>query len=155
MTPNNIDITSIVSIPFEENSFIVRFSGQKDCLVVDPGLEPEKIIGYLNKLGIMLAAILITHGHSDHIAGNVVLKERWPTAPIVIGKAETEKLTNPMMNLSAMFGLPLTSPPADVTVGDGDVYEAAGFRLRVLEIPGHSAFTLFIRSKIANRRSSS
>jgi hydroxyacylglutathione hydrolase len=138
LKPNNIDITSIVSFPFEENSFVIRLPTLKECLVVDPGLEPEKIIGCLDKLGIIPAAILITHGHSDHIAGNEALKERWPACPIVIGKAESHKLTNSLMNLSAMFGLPITSPPADVTVVEGDIYEAAGFRLKVLDIPGHS-----------------
>lgn len=134
-----IDITSIISFPFEENSFVVRLPSRKECLVVDPGLEPEKIIGYLDKMGIELAAILITHGHSDHIAGNEALKERWPECPIVIGKVESSKLIDPRLNLSAMFGLPMTSPPADVTVVEGDVYEAAGFRVKILEIPGHSA----------------
>jgi glyoxylase-like metal-dependent hydrolase (beta-lactamase superfamily II) len=108
-------------------------------LVVDPGLEPEKIIGYLDKLGIEPAAILVTHGHSDHIGGNEALKERWPACPIVIGKAESRKLTDPDLNLSSMFGIPIISPPADVTVVEGDIYEAAGFCLKILEIPGHSA----------------
>jgi hydroxyacylglutathione hydrolase len=135
----NIDITAIVSFPFEENSFIVRLADRKDCLIVDPGLEPVNIIGHMDKIGIEPAAILITHGHSDHIAGNGALKERWPACPIVIGKAESPKLTDPDLNLSAMFGLPLVSPAADVTVSDGDVYEAAGIRVKVRDIPGHSA----------------
>jgi hypothetical protein len=89
-------------------------------------------------LGIEPAAILITHGHSDHIAGNTALKRHWPGCPIVIGEVESPKLTDPMLNLSALFGLPMTSPPAEVTVKEGDIYEAAGFRLKVLEIPGHT-----------------
>ena len=54
--------------------------------MVDPGLEPEKIIDYLDT-GSCPAAILNTHGHSDHIAGNAALKERWPECPLVIGRA--------------------------------------------------------------------
>jgi hydroxyacylglutathione hydrolase len=135
----DLDITTIVSFPFEENSFVVYRTRQKDCVVVDPGLEPQKIIGCLEKMGVLPAAILITHGHSDHIAGNAALKQRWPDCPIVIGKAESPKLTDPDLNLSAMFGLPMVSPAADVTVRDGEIYEAAGMRITVLEIPGHSA----------------
>jgi hydroxyacylglutathione hydrolase len=136
---NTIDITPIISVPFEENSFIFRLPSHKECLVVDPGLEPDKIIECLDKLGIVPAAILITHGHSDHIAGNEALKVRWPKCPIVIGKTESPKLTDPRLNLSAAFGLPMKSPPADVTVVDGEIYEAAGLRVKILEIPGHSA----------------
>lgn len=106
--------------------------------MVDPGLEPEKIIGFIEDLGIEPAAILNTHGHSDHIGGNEALKQRWPACPIVIGKMESPKLTDPRLNLSASFGLPLTSPPADVTVIDGEIYEAAGFRLKILDLPGHT-----------------
>jgi len=47
-------------------------------------------------------------------------------------------LTDANLNLSAAFGTPITSPPADRTVREGDVFEEAGIRLEVLEIPGHS-----------------
>jgi hydroxyacylglutathione hydrolase len=57
----------------------------------------------------------------------------------VIGVNETAKLSDPMQNLSGMFGLELTSPPADETVAEGDKYSAAGFELLVREIPGHSS----------------
>ncbi len=138
LNPTNIDVTAIISFPFEENSFVIRVPSHEDCVVIDPGLEPEKIIGCLGNLGIEPAAILITHGHSDHIAGNHALKECWPMCPIVISKIESPKLTDPDLNLSAMFGLPVISPPADITVSGGDDFEAAGIRVKVLEIPGHS-----------------
>jgi glyoxylase-like metal-dependent hydrolase (beta-lactamase superfamily II) len=138
LKPTNIDITTIISIPFEENSFIIRLTTRKDCLVVDPGLEPEKIIEHLDKLGIVPAAILITHGHIDHLGGSIELKQRWPACPLVIGEEEAPKLIDPMLNLSALVGEPLMAPPADKTVREGDIFEAAGFQAKVLEIPGHS-----------------
>jgi glyoxylase-like metal-dependent hydrolase (beta-lactamase superfamily II) len=57
---------------------------------------------------------------------------------LVIGAGDAGKLISPRSNLSAIFGLPVTSPPADVTVEEGNVYSAAGFDLEVLAIPGHS-----------------
>src|SRR5207302_10920312 len=47
-------------------------------------------------------------------------------------------LTDADLNMSAPFGMPITSPPADRTVAEGDVLDVAGIRLEVLEIPGHS-----------------
>jgi len=135
----NCRLAAIVSRPFEENSYIAWLEGRGDCLVVDPGLEPDKILAALDEEGLTPAAILITHAHSDHIAGNGALKRRWPACPLVIGANEADKLTDPRKNLSAGFGLALVSPPADVTVVDGQQYSAAGFDLLVREIPGHSS----------------
>jgi glyoxylase-like metal-dependent hydrolase (beta-lactamase superfamily II) len=129
----------VVSAPFEENTYIAHLEGRSDCLVVDPGLEPDEILAHLANEGLVPAAILITHGHSDHIAGNGALKRRYPDCPIVVGHGDAEKLTSARLNLSASFGANLVSPPADVLVRGGDVYSAAGFDLTVAEIPGHSS----------------
>ena len=133
------ELATIVSLPFEENTYVAHVAPRRDCLVVDPGLEPEKIIDHLLREGLSPAAILNTHGHSDHIAGNAALKQRWPDCPLVIGTGDAPKLTDPAQNLSAPFGFRLVSPPADRTVDDGETYSAAGFELRVLAIPGHTA----------------
>ena len=107
--------------------------------MIDPGLEPEKILAHLDEQGLRPAAILNTHGHSDHIGGNAALKQRWSDCPLVIGAGDAPKLTDPAGNLSATLGFDLVSPEADVMVGDGDTYSAAGFDLEVRAIPGHSA----------------
>lgn len=125
-------------MPFEENTFIAHFSGRNDCIVFDPGLEPHAILDYLEEHSLTPAAILCTHGHSDHIAGNAALKQRWPDCPLVIGTGDAPKLTEPRLNLSADFGLRIVSPPADRTLDEGDQFEAAGIELDVMETPGHS-----------------
>jgi hydroxyacylglutathione hydrolase len=137
--PKEIDLTRIVSALFEENSFVVRLPARKDCVVIDPGLEPQKILRHLTQHGLTPAAILITHGHTDHIAGNAALKERWPDCPLVIGERDASKLGDPRANLSADFEADLVSPPADVLVKHGQTYSAAGIDFEVREIPGHSA----------------
>jgi glyoxylase-like metal-dependent hydrolase (beta-lactamase superfamily II) len=134
----DFQLGTILSQPFEQNTYIARLRDRKDCVVIDPGLEPEKILAYLEKEAIVPAAILNTHGHSDHVAGNGALKKRWPDCPLVIGAGDAAKLTDPWLNLSASFGTPLVSPAADVTVNDGDTYEAAGFEWQVRTIPGHT-----------------
>jgi glyoxylase-like metal-dependent hydrolase (beta-lactamase superfamily II) len=132
-------IATIVSAPFAENSYIAHFEGRDDCVVIDPGFEPEKIFDYIDEQQLAPAAFLITHGHADHIVGNVAMKERWPKVPIVIGREEAPKLTSAELNLSAGFGAPLVSPPADILLDEGEVYKIAGFEFEARTIPGHSS----------------
>jgi len=149
MQTSNPIIVTVLSVPFEENSYIAYFEGREDCLVIDPGLEPEKILAALDERKLTVAAILCTHGHADHIAGNAVLKERWPEAPLIIGAGDAVKLIDPEQNLSAGFGVSLVSPPADQTLDEGDVVELAGFRLEVFDTPGHSTgHVVFVASDL-------
>jgi glyoxylase-like metal-dependent hydrolase (beta-lactamase superfamily II) len=136
--PPEFHLATIVSSDFQENAYVAHLRGRSECLIVDPGLEPLRILAHLDHHGLVPAAILNTHGHMDHIAGNQAIKKRWPQCPLVIGAGDAGKLISPRSNLSAIFGLPVTSPPADVTVEEGNVYSAAGFDLEVLAIPGHS-----------------
>jgi len=133
------DLARVVSSPFDENSYVLWKKDRHDCLVFDPGFGPEQILALLDEKKIIPAAILNTHGHSDHIAGNAALKERWPECPLIIGHADAPKLIDAQLNLSARYGRAITSPPADRTVGAGDRVSAAGFDLGVREVPGHSA----------------
>jgi len=132
-------LATIVSAPFEENTYIAWLEGRDDCLVVDPGLEPDEILAFLSEHQLRPAAVLITHGHSDHIAGNEAMKRQFPDCPIVIGRGDAAKLTDPALNLSAAFGAYLVSPPADLLLDEGQIYQAAGFALEVRNIPGHSS----------------
>jgi hydroxyacylglutathione hydrolase len=134
-----VEITPIISSAFEENAFLLYLEGWNECFVVDPGLDPEKILQEIDHRSLAPVAILNTHGHADHIAGNALLKERWPDAALMIGHRDAEKLVDPVKNLSAGFGADLISPPADRTLQEGEMLELAGIRMEVLETPGHSA----------------
>ena len=133
-----MEIHTIVSMMFEENSYIVWLPERRDAVVFDPGLEPDLILAFLREHGLTVAAILNTHGHADHIAGNEAMKHAFPRAPLIIGINEAHMLIDPQANLSAAFGVPIVSPPADRLVNEGETVEAAGMIFEVLEIPGHS-----------------
>jgi glyoxylase-like metal-dependent hydrolase (beta-lactamase superfamily II) len=133
-----VQIHTIVSMPFAENTYLLWREGRRDALVIDPGLEPELILAALEERRLEVAAILNTHGHADHIAGNAAMKEAFPNAPLLIGRGDAVMLSDPWANLSALFGMALTSPPADRLLAEGNVIEAADIRLEVLDLPGHS-----------------
>ncbi|TWT90635.1 putative metallo-hydrolase [Pseudobythopirellula maris] len=139
MAASTLGVETVVSVPFDENTFLFYLPGREDCVVIDPGLQPQEILKELERLGLTPAAILCTHGHSDHIAGNGAMKERWPGLPLAIGRGDEPKLSDPEQNLSAAFGFEFTSPPADRLLDEGDVCEYAGLSFRVLDTPGHSA----------------
>lgn len=136
--PAELSIRTLVSMPFEENTYVVWRTGSTACVAIDPGLEPELIAECLNQEGLQLRAILNTHGHADHIGGNRAMKQLAPDAPLIIGVGDAIMLEDAEANLSAPFGVPLTSPPADRTVKEGDRVDAAGIDFDVLDIPGHS-----------------
>jgi hydroxyacylglutathione hydrolase len=133
-----VEIRCLESAPFAQNAYVLWLPGRAEAVVVDPGFEPELIIDLLKDEGLTLAAILNTHGHVDHIAGNRAMKEAFPAAPIVIGPGDAAMLTDADLNLSGPFGLPITSPPADRLVKEGDTLSFAGMDFEVLDIPGHS-----------------
>jgi hydroxyacylglutathione hydrolase len=139
MEKSVISIRSVVSMPFDENTYIVSSAGSANCLIIDPGFDPHAILELIEEEELHPVAILCTHGHADHIAGNAALKERWRQCPLIIGHGDASKLIDPVGNLSAGYGISLVSPPADQTVKEGDVLKLAGIKLLVRETPGHSS----------------
>jgi len=134
----SLQIHTVVSEPFAENSYILWHEGRSDALVVDPGFEPEPILEFLAGHGLGLAAIVNTHGHVDHMSGNAAMKQAFPQAPIVVGAADAIMLTDAVVNMSAAFGMPVTSPPPDRVVKEGDTLDYAGIAMDVFDVPGHS-----------------
>jgi glyoxylase-like metal-dependent hydrolase (beta-lactamase superfamily II) len=123
--------------PIGENCFIVRRSGSDHVLIVDPGEEPERILGAIEAIGATVDAILVTHCHFDHI-GAVAPVAAATSAPVYCPEIETPVLADVMSFVPyADFG-PFESYDADETVKGGEVLELAGLTLDVIATPGHS-----------------
>jgi glyoxylase-like metal-dependent hydrolase (beta-lactamase superfamily II) len=138
VTDPQLKVRVVVSEMFGENAYIAYLEGSSQCLVFDPGFDDAVILKLLNENGLVPSAIVNTHGHIDHIAGNRALKQQFPDCPLAIGAGDAEKLTDPTKNLALMMGNNLTSPQADRLLHEGEVFSAAGIDLHVIEVPGHS-----------------
>jgi len=144
-----LDIRRVVSPMFDENAYVVGLEGADECFVVDPSFNIEGVFTAIETGGRRLTAILNTHGHLDHVAGNAMLKERFPDAPLMIGRGDAALLTDPDLNLSAGYGFPMTSPPAERLLDHGEVLSLGGLQWEVREIPGHSpGHVVFIASEL-------
>ena len=133
-----IDARMFTVGPLQENCYIVRPPGSDRAVIVDPGEEPERILGALQALGITkLDAILLTHTHFDHV-GAVAAVARATGAPVYCPELETEILAN--INDYVRFpGFgPFESYDADHTVAGGETLELAGLSFEVMFTPGHS-----------------
>ena len=133
-----LKIQTAVSYAFEENSYIISLENGKECVIVDPGIEPEQLLEMLCTQKLTPAAILVTHGHYDHIGGISNVRKKWPECKIWASTLEAKKLADPNLNLSAMFGLPQFAPPADKILEDGEKFTVAGLDFQAILVPGHA-----------------
>ncbi len=134
-----VTVHAIESEPLGQNAYVVWADGQPDAVVVDPGFEPERILNFLNQAGLGVAAVLLTHGHVDHIAGVPAFREVYPAVPLAIGAGDAPMLIDPVLNLSLpLLGVEMVVPAADVLLADGQTVEYAGVAFEVRHIPGHS-----------------
>ena len=128
-------ITSIQVGPIMTNCYILCDEEAKVCAVIDPGDEPERIRKAAD--GRTIAAILLTHGHFDHIGAVRALMT--PETELVIHVQDAPMLSNPQENASFLMGAPVTAPEATKLVHEGDTVTAAGLTFTVLHTPGHTA----------------
>jgi hydroxyacylglutathione hydrolase len=132
-----VDVRSFTVGPVAENCYIVRREGAERCLIVDPGEEPERILGAVETLGITVEAILITHCHFDHI-GAVAPVATATGAPVYCPRIEAPVLADIMSYVPWPGFGPYESYDADETLAGGERRSLAGLEIDVLFTPGHS-----------------
>ena len=129
----------------QANCYALWQDGRDDCVLIDPGAAPEKIRSRLG--GRRISAILLTHGHFDHIGAAEKLMDEG--CELIIHEADAPYLADARLNCSWMIGLRLTVPAPTRTVQEGDVISAAGIEFRVLHTPGHTPGSVCYQARSA------
>ncbi len=128
------------------NAYFLYREGAPDCVVIDAPDEGKRFCDTLEANGLHVAAILLTHGHFDHIWGAKELRavageyaQERGEAPVKIYALDAEEalLTDSGNNVSAAMGRPETLRP-NVWLKDGQELDLAGMKIRVIATPGHT-----------------
>ena len=131
-----IMIRSVTVSECYTNCYICMNKDTKEGFIVDPGDDELKISVNVSRLEMIPKAILLTHGHFDHIGAVNQLKERY-NIPVIVGAKEEKVLTDSRMNLSSMFGEPV-KVNGDKFLEDGENFQVAGFDIQYVLTPGHT-----------------
>jgi len=127
----------VAAPPFEANTYVFGDADAGTAVVVDPGGDNGAVQRILSRNGLVVAAIIATHAHIDHVAGAADLREQ-TGAPFLLHDDARPMLA--MLPQQALwFGVPpIRMPIVDAAVRGGQVIAVGAIRLAVRETPGHS-----------------
>ena len=120
------------------NCFLVIDDDSRQAVLFDaPDHTVAPLLDLVESEQLELLGLWLTHGHFDHLADHQLIRERFPSAKILIHTLDEPKLKTPG---SAMFQLPFHIPPgrADGFVADGDLLKIGAIEVKVIFTPGHS-----------------
>lgn len=132
-----MQIISVVTGAMLENAYIVFDEATKQAVVVDPGDDAQRIMTQIDKKGLEVTHILLTHGHADHIGAVDALRAQYG-AKVAIHQGDADMLTSDQKNLSCFIGAPFTVGAADILLRDGDQITLGDEAIDVMHTPGHS-----------------
>lgn len=131
----DITVTRLVVGALSANCFIVSVGSE--AIVIDPGGNPEKILPSVRETGCSVGTIVLTHGHSDHIAALFEVQEA-TGAELVVHTADADFLEG-RGPYSSQFGISYRTPrPPGRLLEDGDVVKLGSYEFTVIHTPGHT-----------------
>jgi hydroxyacylglutathione hydrolase len=141
-------IEQITCTPFQQQTRILGCEETRRAVCVDPGEDAREIVEALEREGLELQAIALTHAHMDHVGGVAALKRARPRAEIILHEAD-EPLYRGLPEQPAWLGIPRAQwpllgfdyeppPPVERYWRDGETYSVGSLNFKVLHCPGHT-----------------
>ncbi|MGN0159145.1 MAG: MBL fold metallo-hydrolase [Brotaphodocola sp.] len=130
-------IKTCVLGPVSTNCYLIYHEQTREAVIIDPADSASRILDKCREWNIKPSAILLTHGHFDHILAVEDVKEAY-SCSVYAGRGEEPMLLDPGKNMTAQMGGRQVSIHPDYLLQDGDVVKLAGFNWKVLETPGHT-----------------
>ena len=137
LRPENI--RAVVCGAYQENAYLVCPDDRGDAFIVDPGDNLPALTRALSESGRRLSAIVLTHGHFDHVFGAQFVCDTYHLQPeMCADEVPTYLQAAEQMRMFLHRDFPLTLPSVGITFKDGDLITFGNHRLRVIETPGHT-----------------
>ncbi|MCL1822772.1 MAG: MBL fold metallo-hydrolase [Oscillospiraceae bacterium] len=124
--------------PVQTNSYFIINEDINETFIIDPEEDAHYIIKKCKELQVKPVAILLTHGHFDHVGAVGDLKELLKL-PVYAGAEEEKLLADPALNGSAKLGRTPLTVKTDKWLKDGEITELAGFFVKTIATPGHTS----------------
>ena len=123
---------------YQTNCYLVWDEASSTCVVIDPGYEPDTILYEVKNLGKEIAAVLLTHGHFDHVGA---VKDLAAETGCPVYLCAEDLSMPPQMTAGPLY---YTN-----TYAEGDFVELAGLSFKVLHTPGHTPGSVCLQCKNA------
>lgn len=121
---------------YAANCYIVH-DDEGNGIVVDPAGDIEDIMDYLDEKDVKVAAIVLTHGHGDHIGGVMELREKL-NVPVMVHKDDEDMVGDGALNLSTSMPMGEVHFRPDKLLDDGHLIKVGSKEIRVIHTPGHT-----------------
>jgi glyoxylase-like metal-dependent hydrolase (beta-lactamase superfamily II) len=141
-----LGIEKRVSGMVQTNTYVLSDASTGDAAVVDPADDGEGLADFLIGQKLRLSAVLLTHGHFDHIVGVNALKKRFRAEPW-IHALDSAMLADPAINLSFYINKPVCIGGVPHSLYDGMEIAVGTHRLRVIHSPGHTPGSVCLAGK--------
>ena len=133
----------IIPVGVYEANCVILWNGE-DALVLDPGQDADFLLAFLSERNLRLRAILLTHGHFDHVNGIPGLLEKNPDVPVYAHPSDWVMFGHPMNRNPPDY--PGIGTPANLHDIRDIVKDFPAFGFEVLETPGHTPGSVCVKT---------
>ena len=133
-----MEYKTILNVESSENTYLLFDEETRNGIIIDTGIDIDKIERFIKDNNVNLKYILLTHCHYDHITSLIPLKEK-TNALVVAGDKGSNNIGDPKKNLSLQgLGYEIKEICADIILKDGDVLELNNLKIKCIYTPGHT-----------------